>query len=82
MSFTRSTMFRHRAAPALKSAARFIIINAVTYGPAGVTGWAVKSVARRPLRLLLAVALEPLLKRVMNRVASRFIREKDEKTAN
>lgn len=82
MSFSRSTMFSHRAAPALKSAARFIIINAVTYGPAGVTGWAVKSVARRPLRLLLAVALEPLLKRVMNRVASRFIREKDEKTAN
>jgi hypothetical protein len=30
----------------LKSAAKFIIINAVTYGPAGVTGWAVKSVAR------------------------------------
>lgn len=82
MSFSRSNAFRHRAAPALKSAAKFIIINAVTYGPAGVTGWAVKSVARRPLRLLLAVALEPLLKRVMNRVASRFIREKDEKTAN
>lgn len=82
MSFSQSTAFRHRAAPALKSAAQFIIINAVTYGPAGVTGWAVKSVARRPLRLLLAVALEPLLKRVMNRMASRFIREKDEKTAN
>ncbi|MFV9669523.1 phage shock protein PspD [uncultured Pantoea sp.] len=82
MSYSRSTAFRHRATPALKSAAKFIIINAVTYGPAGVTGWAVKSVARRPLRLLLAVALEPLLKRVMNRMASRFIREKDEKTAN
>lgn len=82
MSYSRTSAFRHRAAPALKSAAKFIIINAVTYGPAGVTGWAVKSVARRPLRLLLAVALEPLLKRVMNRMASRFIREKDEKTAN
>ncbi|MGK3141888.1 phage shock protein PspD [Pantoea sp. C2G6] len=82
MSFSRTTAFGQRAAPVLKSAARFIIINAVTYGPAGVTGWAVKSVARRPLRLLLTLALEPMLKRVMNRAASRFIREKDEKTAN
>ncbi|MBC0853338.1 phage shock protein PspD [Pantoea stewartii] len=82
MTVSRAATFHHRATPALKSAARFIIINAVTYGPAGVTGWAVKSVARRPLRILLGLALEPLLKRVMNRVASRFIRENDEKTAN
>ncbi|HBT6757405.1 TPA: phage shock protein D, partial [Klebsiella pneumoniae] len=31
-------------------------------------GWAVKSVARRPLKMLLAVALEPLLSRLANRV--------------
>jgi phage shock protein D len=82
MTVSRTAAFRHRATPALKSAAKFIIINAITYGPAGVTGWAVKSVARRPLRILLGLALEPLLKRVMNTVASRFIKEKDEKTAN
>jgi phage shock protein D len=71
--------FRRRAAPALKSAGKFIIINAVTYGPAGVAGWAVKSVARRPLRLLLTMALEPLLARAMKRMTARFIRESDEK---
>jgi phage shock protein D len=67
MTVSRTAAFRHRATPALKSAAKFIIINAITYGP---------------LRILLGLALEPLLKRVMNTVASRFIKEKDEKTAN
>ena len=45
-------------------------------GPAGpaerVTlrpGWAIKSVARRPLKMLLAVALEPLLAKLANRLA-------------
>ncbi|PLK88916.1 phage shock protein D, partial [Klebsiella pneumoniae] len=42
--------------------------TALRYGPAGVAGWAVKSVARRPLKMLLAVALEPLLSRLANRV--------------
>ncbi|WP_430828002.1 phage shock protein PspD, partial [Chromobacterium piscinae] len=28
----------------MKSVGKFIIINAVSYGPAGLTGWAVKSV--------------------------------------
>lgn len=69
MTVSRTAAFRHRATPALKSAAKFIIINAITYGPAGLTGWAVKSVARRPLKMLLAVALEPLLSRLANRFA-------------
>ncbi|MFS2225713.1 phage shock protein PspD [Pantoea sp. B65] len=72
---------RRNAAPALKSAGKFIIINAVTYGPAGITGWAVKSVARRPLRILLALALEPLLARVMRRASARFVKETNETTA-
>jgi phage shock protein D len=41
----------------------------------------VKSVARRPLRLLLAAALEPLLSKAFKRLSARFIRENDEKTA-
>ena len=44
------------------------LLTALRYGPAGVAGWAVKSVARRPLKMLLAVALEPLLSRLANRV--------------
>ena len=81
LSAQRFSTLRRRAAPALKSAGKFIIISAVTYAPGGIAGWAVKSVARRPLRLLLAVALEPLLSKVFNRLSARFIRESDEKTA-
>ena len=41
---------------------------------AGVAGWAIKSVARRPLKMLLAVALEPLLSRAANKLAQRYKR--------
>jgi phage shock protein D len=81
LSAQRFTTLRRRATPALKSAGKFIIISAVTYAPGGLAGWAVKSVARRPLRLLLAFALEPLLTKVFSRLSARFIRENDEKTA-
>ena len=43
------------------------LLTALRYGPAGVAGWAVKSVARRPLKMFLAVALEPLLSRLAKR---------------
>lgn len=79
MILSHSASFRRRATPALKSAGKFIIISAVSYGPAGLAGWAVKSVARRPLRILLSLALEPLLQRLMKRAAARVIREIDDK---
>ncbi|RWR03690.1 hypothetical protein ED28_01500 [[Pantoea] beijingensis] len=60
--------FRQHAAPALKSVGKFMLINAISYGPAGITGWAVKSVARRPLKIALAVVLEPLLKRATAKI--------------
>lgn len=81
MQTQRFTALRRRATPALMSAGKFIIISAVTYGPGGIAGWAVKSVTRRPLRLLLAAALEPLLSKAFKRLSARFIRENDEKTA-
>ncbi|EOW1326061.1 phage shock protein PspD [Klebsiella aerogenes] len=55
--------------PGLKIAGKLVLLTALRYGPAGVAGWAVKSVARRPLKMLLAVALEPLLSRLANRFA-------------
>ena len=55
--------------PGLKIAGKLLLLAALRYGPAGVAGWAVKSVARRPLKMLLAVALEPLLSRLANRFA-------------
>ena len=53
--------------PGLKIVGKLALLTALRYGPAGVAGWAVKSVAR-PLKMLLAVALEPLLSRLANRV--------------
>lgn len=58
--------------PRLKKAGKFILISAMTYGPAGLSGWAVKSVARKPLKILLAWALEPLIRRVIKGVGRRW----------
>lgn len=55
--------------PGLKIAGKLVVLTALRYGPAGIAGWAVKSVARRPLKMLLVVALEPLLSRLANRFA-------------
>ncbi|EAM8094607.1 phage shock protein PspD, partial [Klebsiella pneumoniae] len=38
----------------------------------GVAGWAVKSVARRPLKMLLALVLEPLLSRAATKLSKRY----------
>lgn len=54
--------------PGLKIAGRLVLLTVLRYGPAGVAGWAIKSVARRPVKMLLAVALEPLLSRLANRL--------------
>lgn len=55
--------------PGLKIAGKLVLLTALRYGPAGVAGWAIKSVARRPLKMLLAVALEPVLARLANRLS-------------
>ncbi|WP_411545854.1 phage shock protein PspD [Klebsiella pneumoniae] len=53
--------------PGLKIVGKLALLTALRYGPAGVAGWAVKSVARRPLKMLLAVALELFFSRSANR---------------
>ncbi|MFH2501896.1 phage shock protein PspD [Klebsiella indica] len=57
--------------PGLKIAGKLILLTALRYGPAGVAGWAVKSVARRPLKMLLMLVLEPLLSRAAQRFSKR-----------
>lgn len=52
--------------PGLKIAGKMVLLTALRFGPAGVAGWAIKSVARKPVRMLLAVALEPLLQKWQN----------------
>ncbi|RKQ38834.1 phage shock protein PspD [Enterobacter sp. R1(2018)] len=69
------TTFRtasQKAKPALKIAGKLALLVALRYGPAGVAGWAVKSVARRPLKMLLGLAVEPLLARVLRKVSARY----------
>lgn len=59
--------------PGLKIAGKLVLLTALRYGPAGVAGWAIKSVARKPVRLLLAVALEPLLQKQAKRFSRRYL---------
>ncbi len=63
--------------PGLQIVGKLALLAALRFGPAGVAGWAVKSVARRPLKMALAFALEPLLKRAANKFSRRFMSEKD-----
>ncbi|MBZ6730787.1 phage shock protein PspD [Klebsiella grimontii] len=57
--------------PGLKIACKLVLLTALRYGPAGVAGWAVKSVARRPLKMLLMLVLEPMLSRAAQRFSKR-----------
>lgn len=66
---TRWQQAGQKVKPGFKLAGKLVLLTALRYGPAGVAGWAIKSVARRPLKMLLAVALEPLLSRAANKLA-------------
>lgn len=57
--------------PGLKIAGKLVLLTALRYGPAGVAGWAVKSVARRPLKMLLMLVLEPILSGRRSRFSKR-----------
>lgn len=57
--------------PGLKIAGKLVLLTALRYGPAGVAGWAVKSVARRPLKMLLMLVLGPILSRAAQRFSKR-----------
>lgn len=70
---TRWQQAGQKVKPGFKLAGKLVLLTALRYGPAG-PGWAIKSVARRPLKMLLAVALEPLLSRAANKLAQRYKR--------
>lgn len=69
---TKTHQAASKAKSVIKMSGKVVLFAALHYGPAGIAGWAVKSVARRPLKMLLAVALEPLLSRVAKRLSRRF----------
>ena len=61
-----------RVKPGFKIAGKLVLLTALRYGPVGVAGWAVKSVARRPLKMLLALVLEPVLSRAAAKLSKRY----------
>lgn len=61
-----------KAKPGLKIVGKLVLLTALRYGPAGVAGWAVKSVARRPLKMLLALVLEPVMAKILRKVSARY----------
>ncbi|EHV6595450.1 phage shock protein PspD [Escherichia coli] len=67
---TRWQQAGQKVKPGFKLAGKLVLLTALRY----VAGWAIKSVARRPLKMLLAVALEPLLSRAANKLAQRYKR--------
>ncbi|NDO82114.1 phage shock protein D [Citrobacter sp. NCU1] len=69
---TRWQRAGQKVKPGVKLAGKLVLLTALRYGPAGVAGWAIKSVARRPLKMLLALALEPLLRRVAAKISRRY----------
>lgn len=60
--------FSQQLQPTLKSAGRFILLTALTYGPGGLAGFAIKTVARRPLKIAFGLVLQALLKRIISKV--------------
>ncbi|CNI96511.1 phage shock protein PspD [Yersinia aldovae] len=72
---------RLRAGVILISLLKIIFTVALTYGPAGAAGLIVRSVSSKPLRWLLLLLLEPMLKRAMRVTAGQFAKEKHETTA-
>ncbi|CNG01992.1 phage shock protein D [Yersinia enterocolitica] len=72
---------RSRAGVVLTTLIKIIFSVALTYGPAGAAGFIVRNVSRKPLRWLLLMMLEPMLKRAMGAVAGQFAKEKHETTA-
>ena len=65
---------RQKVKPGIKFAGKLALLAALRFGPAGVAGWAVKSVARKPLRMVLAVALEPLLNHAATKFSKRYMK--------
>lgn len=49
-----------------------VLSGMVHYGPAGIAGWAVKSVARKPLKFVLALVLEKIIFRCIKSLSARM----------
>ena len=65
----------------LKRATKLTIMLLLTFAPAGVAARVLAMLGKGPLRFMLALVLEPLLKRLLTALVGRYARESNEKTA-
>ncbi len=63
----------------LKKAFKFIIMIVLTFAPAGVAAKVLGVLGRGPLRYVLALVLEPLVRRILTALFGRYARESNEK---
>ncbi len=63
----------------LKKIFRFVIMLALTFGPAGMAARVLRVAGKGPLRYVLALLLEPLFKRILTALFGRYARESNEK---
>ncbi|PTA80188.1 phage shock protein PspD [Serratia sp. Nf2] len=77
----RTGGFKRGAAAMLKTLAKVIIIALLNYGPAGAAGWLLKTIGRKPVRFVLALVLEPLFRKGLNKAFGRYVKESNETTA-
>ncbi len=66
--------FKRGAGAMLKTVSKVIIIALLNYGPAGAAGWLLRTVGRKPIRFVLALVLEPLFRKGLNKVFGRYTR--------
>lgn len=64
----------------LNRAFKFIIMIVLTFAPAGVAAKVIGVLGRGPLRYILALFLEPLVRRLLTALFGRYARESNEKT--
>ncbi|TQI80656.1 phage shock protein D [Serratia fonticola] len=77
----KSASLKSGTSALLKTVPKVIIIALMSYGPAGATAWLLKTVSRKPLRFVLALLLEPLFRKGLNKAFGRFAKENNETTA-
>ena len=65
----------------LTKAFKFIIMVVLTFAPAGVAARVLGLLGKGPLRYVLALFLEPLVRRLLTAVFGRYARESNEKTS-
>jgi len=76
---TSTTAVDHKGS-FLKKAARFAVMLALTMVPGSLAARVLGILGKGPLRFILALVLEPLLRRIFTALFGRYAQESNEKT--